>query len=77
VETLIRQSTAEVIGHTPSLFSNSEALVSEIVEVLEKNADWVDLYGATGELIVPNLDGDNQSELHEAFSKVKKVSSPI
>jgi hypothetical protein len=42
---------------------------------LEKNADWVHLYGATGELIIPNLSGDDQNELHEAFSEVKKVSS--
>ena len=63
---------AEVVADDDSLSPHREMLIDRLVEALSKSADWIELYGVTGELIVPeNLSEDG--ELAAAFARLKEV----
>lgn len=47
-------------------------LVNHLTEALGSDASWVELYGVTGELIVPEMPQDNG--FGEKLSAVKQVS---
>jgi hypothetical protein len=47
-------------------------LVNHLVEALGSDASWVELYGVTGELIVPEMPQD--SDFGERLNAVKAVS---
>ncbi|OBZ75937.1 Trafficking protein particle complex subunit 10 [Grifola frondosa] len=71
VESLISLSVAEVLEEYPVLEPHRNALVDKLVQALERDANWVELYDVTGELVVPGANEDG--ELGEALSKVKQV----
>jgi len=75
VESLVKHTVEEVVKHLPPSPWHSDALVHRIVDLLENNADWVELYGVTGELIIPDVRDDDHSEFDDALSIVKKVPS--
>lgn len=55
------------------LLPHRELLTDKLVEALSKSADWIQLYGVTGELVVPdNLSED--AELAPTFAQLKEVS---
>ena len=73
VESLINAAVAEVVADDDSLSPHCELLTDKLVEALSKSADWIELYGVTGELVVPeNLSED--AELAAAFAQLKEVS---
>lgn len=49
------------------------SLVNKLINVLERDAAWVDLYGITGELVVPEIQ-DNDPQLKATLDRVRKVS---
>ena len=73
VESLINAAVAEVVADDDSLSPHCELLTDKLVEALSKSADWIELYGVTGELVIPeNLSED--AELAAAFARLKEVS---
>lgn len=72
VESLINAAVAEVVTDDDSLSPHRELLTDRLVEALSKSADWIELYGVTGELVVPdNLSEDGK--LATAFARLKEV----
>ena len=74
VENLIRDSVQDVLN-VSSLLPQRDALAEELLKVLENDASWVELYGITGELIMPPLDESQANEHQEYFELVKQVPS--
>ncbi|KAI0636805.1 trafficking protein particle complex subunit 10 [Trametes polyzona] len=61
VESLIELAVDEVVSEKPSLEPLRQDLVDKLVQALETNASWVELYGVTGELSVPGIQpGDDE-----------------
>lgn len=50
-------------------------LVNHLVEALGNDASWVELYGVTGELVVPEMPQD--SDFGEELGVVKAVSQIV
>jgi hypothetical protein len=75
VENFIRDSVQDVVVNFPSLLSQRDVLVDELLRVLENDASWVELYGITGELIIPAVD-ERPGERGECLDLVKRVLSP-
>ncbi|KAJ7582878.1 trafficking protein particle complex subunit 10 [Mycena floridula] len=74
VESVIEEAVASVLTEMPSLTESRLALISNLVDTLEFDASWVEVYGLCGELNVPTGRREPQ-ELSEALSRVKKVLS--
>ncbi|PIL24147.1 hypothetical protein GSI_13900 [Ganoderma sinense ZZ0214-1] len=55
VEALIELAVSEVSSKTPSLDSFRQDMIDKLVQALELEASWVELYGITGELVVPGI----------------------
>lgn len=49
----------QILSDDPSVEVDSGLLVGKLVQALESDASWVDLYGITGELVVPKLSDDS------------------
>lgn len=69
---MIQDQVQLVLDETPDSQQHRLPLINHLVEELERDAGWVDLYGITGELVVPESStGDEQ--LRELLTRVKKV----
>ena len=75
MESLIKEAVGTVIQMSQSWLACRNVLVNRLIEVLETDATWVEMYGITGELHVPALIGDI-GELSGPLSEVKKVRQP-
>jgi hypothetical protein len=76
VEALIMKATQEVLSASPSLVPQRSTLVSSVLEALEGNASWVELYRHTGEVKVPDSNVELQTgELAEGIKALRQVSS--
>jgi hypothetical protein len=73
VENLIRDSVRDVVLNVSKLLPQRDALADELLKVLENDASWVELYGITGELIMPPLDKSQAEERQECLDLVKQV----
>ncbi|KZT68199.1 hypothetical protein DAEQUDRAFT_693019 [Daedalea quercina L-15889] len=71
VEALINAAVVELIAEDDSLLPHRELLVDRLVDALSKSADWIELYGVTGELIIPYKLGEG--ELASAFARLKEI----
>lgn len=71
VKNLIEQEVKAILDQDESKTLYAP-LVSHLVEALGNDASWVELYGVTGELIVPEMPQD--AEFGEKLAIVKKVS---
>jgi hypothetical protein len=69
VESLVKQAVETVVTDSPSWLPHRKVLVGRLIEVLESDAAWVEMYGITGTLHVPALSSD-KGELSEPLSKV-------
>jgi hypothetical protein len=72
VEDIIEQEVKAVLASSPPSLHNRIILVGKLIDALESDAGWVELYGITGELIVP-ITHDEEGEIGELLEKVKKV----
>ncbi|KAG6861666.1 hypothetical protein C0995_013672 [Termitomyces sp. Mi166 len=71
VEAVVDKIVAQVVVASPSLHT---ALINQLVEALEGDAGWVDLYGITGELKVPDTPKDTANEeTAELLRKAKEL----
>ena len=55
VESLIELAVSEVVAEQSSLEPHRQDLTDKLVQALETDASWVELYGVTGELAVPGI----------------------
>jgi hypothetical protein len=55
VESLIEHSVDEALASSSTPSVHRDVLINAFVQALEKDASWVEMYGITGELIVPGL----------------------
>lgn len=55
---------------------NRIILIGILIDALESDAGWVDLYGITGELIVPDTP-EVGVEIQELLFKIRKVQTRI
>lgn len=72
VEEIIEQEVEAVLESTPSGPHNRIIVVGKLIDALESDAAWVELYGITGELIVPDIHNEG-GEIGELLKKAKKV----
>ncbi|RDB24044.1 Trafficking protein particle complex subunit 10 [Hypsizygus marmoreus] len=62
VEFVVESAVAKVLADAPTTLHYRVTLVNKLVEALEHDAAWVDLYGITGELNVPASPNDNDKD---------------
>lgn len=71
VELLVGEAVDSVVSRSPTWRSHRETIVNKLIEALEASATWVELFGVTGELVVPGQsEGD---EIREPLELVKEV----
>lgn len=70
VESLVAEAVQTTVAENSSWLSHSDSIVGKLIEALETDASWVELFGTTGELKVPDKD---EQELVEALQRVKEV----
>ncbi|KAJ3509402.1 hypothetical protein NLJ89_g5241 [Agrocybe chaxingu] len=71
VESVIEDEVQAVLEESPSTVQHRIALVSKLIDALESDAAWVDLYGITGELVVPDIHKE-AGEVGELLKKARK-----
>ena len=72
MESIIESCVQTVLENSPSR-QHHIILVGKLVDALESDARWVELYGITGELIVPDIH-EEQGEIGELLKKAKQVN---
>ncbi len=70
---LIEHAVYEVVVETPALEFLRQDMIDKLVQALETDASWVELYGVTGELVVPGVLTDDD-ELGAGLRRVLAVS---
>lgn len=72
VEALIRQTVEDILSNIssekPRYCSVRRTLIDKLISYLESNAEWVETYRATGEILLPGSfddDGDFHSPIRE------------
>ncbi|KAJ7156089.1 trafficking protein particle complex subunit 10 [Mycena crocata] len=58
VEALIESSVEQVLSDSTALLAERVGLVNRLVEALEQDSSWVEMYGMSGELDVPEVLGE-------------------
>lgn len=71
VETLISEAVETAATEAPQWFPQRNILSGKLIEALETNASWVDLFGITGEVDVP--DSEEPDEILQPLQRVKEV----
>ncbi|KAF8162886.1 trafficking protein particle complex subunit 10 [Crassisporium funariophilum] len=71
VESVIEDQVRAVLEESPSP-QHRLILVGKLVDALESDAAWVDMYNITGELIVPDIDKE-EGEISELLRKARKL----
>jgi len=70
VESLVAEAVQTVVVENPAWLPHSDLVVGKLIEALEADASWVELFGATGELNVPDK---KEQELVEPLQRAKEV----
>ena len=74
VESLINLSVHEVVQEIPAAEPYRRELIDKLIQALESDAAWVQLYGLTGELVVPDFVTDAGShDFDSILGRVKEV----
>ena len=71
---MLEQVVDEVLDESPQHGADRSRLIAHMIQALESNANWVDLYSITGELKVPTTDDD--ATLKEVLIRIRGVSYP-
>ena len=74
MESVIESHVQAVLEDFPSPSQHYSILAGKLVDALESNATWVELYCITGELIVPDVHTE-QSEIGELLKKARQVNT--
>jgi hypothetical protein len=76
VEALITQATQDIVSKSPSLHPHHKVIAGKVVEALESDSSWVEMFRITGEINVPSSnESEGSEEFVEAVEAVKEVSS--
>jgi hypothetical protein len=73
VETIVENVVNTVMAESPSTTHHRVTIVSKLVQALEHDATWVDMYGITGQLNVPGMQGEEEEGIAEILDRAKKV----
>ncbi|TBU35808.1 trafficking protein particle complex subunit 10 [Dichomitus squalens] len=79
VESLIEIAVSEVVSEQLPLEPHRQDLTDKLVQALETNASWVELYGVTGELAVPGVtltEDEFGAGLRQVMEKLNRKRSP-
>lgn len=83
VESLIDVSMAAIVAETPHLLPHRDLLIDKVVDALSSDAKWIELYGITGELVVPDIVeeegdiGDGLRRLNAILAKKRPGDYPF
>ncbi|KAF9009438.1 trafficking protein particle complex subunit 10 [Cyathus striatus] len=75
VESLIQEHVDKALENYPSMKHQRVYLINTLVDVLERDAGWVEMYSLTGELMVPEVRGEKDEEFNVLIEKIKKLLS--
>lgn len=73
VEALVSETVQDILSQRPEGDEQGNELTKKVVEYLESDPSWIELYNATGELLIPSS-LDVGEGLIETFTSVQKVS---
>lgn len=68
---MIGSAVELAVTESPQWQNQRNVLVGKLVEALETSASWVDLYGITGQLNVP--EGRYSDDILEPLGRIKEV----
>jgi len=71
VESIVEAQVRSVLESSPSSPHHRITLVSKLIDALESDAAWVDMYGITGELVVPSSLKE-EGEIGDLLNKARK-----
>jgi hypothetical protein len=74
VEAVLEQAVDEALNEFPQHGADRSRLIAHMIQALESDANWVELYSITGELDVPASDDD--ATLKEILTRIREVSNP-
>jgi hypothetical protein len=72
VEFRVKDAVDNVVSESSSWMLYRTLLVDKLIDALETDAEWVEMYGVTGELNVPGVH-DQGGDIGVALSHVKSV----
>lgn len=72
---MLEQSVDEAVDELPQYGRERNRLITYMIRALESDADWVELYGITGELKVPAFDDDSATK--EILFRIRSVGHAI
>ena len=70
---LVEEITDDILAQTSHNLSQGRELVTNIIQYLDDDAAWIELYCATGELLIPNT-LEIHGELRELSISLRHVS---
>jgi len=73
VEALVSETVQDILSQRSQGDEQGNELIKKVVEYLESEPSWIELYSATGELLIP-CSLDVGEGLTETFASVQKVS---
>jgi trafficking protein particle complex subunit 10 len=69
---MLEQAIDEALDEFPQYDAERSRLIAHMIQALESDANWVELYSITGELKVPASDDD--AALKEVLTRIREVS---
>ena len=71
---MLEQAVDEALDEFPQHGTDRSRVIAHLIQALESDANWVELYNITGELKVPASDDD--ATLKEVLTRIREVSYP-
>ena len=71
---MLEQVVDEALDELPRHGADRSRLFAHIIQALESDANWVELYSITGELKVPASDDD--MTLKDVLTRIREVGCP-
>ena len=71
---MLEQAVDEALDEIPLHGADRSRLIACMIQALESDANWVELYSTTGELKVPPSDDD--ATLKKVLTRIREVSCP-
>jgi trafficking protein particle complex subunit 10 len=72
---VLEQTVDDALSDFPQHGRDRNRLIAHLIRALESDANWVELYGITGELKVPAFDDDSGAK--EILFRIREVGYSI